>query len=66
METLSLRMGALPTVNGNPSWENNETVIVDSYPNINNGNKYDYRVVYKVWNKDERRENIPAKEVNQP
>lgn len=65
-KVLGLRIGVVPSVNGKPSWNNSdENVIVDSYPNINNGNKYDYRVVYKVWSKDEKEENTQSKEVSQ-
>ena len=64
MKAMCLRVGVVPSVNGKPSWDNDENVIVDTYPTYNKERTFDYKVVYKVWNKEEKEESTVTKEVN--
>jgi hypothetical protein len=65
METLGFRIGVIPNVNGKPSWDGQDIIIIDNVSNKNSEREYDYRVVYKVSNKEEKLSVAENKEVNQ-
>jgi hypothetical protein len=64
METLGFRIGVVPNVNGKPSWDGQEQIIIDNVSNKNSEREYDYRVVYKVSNKDDKKQVAENKEVS--
>jgi hypothetical protein len=64
METLGFRTGIVPNVNGKPSWDGQDIIIIDNVSNKNTEREYDYRVVYKVSNKDDNKAVAENKEVS--
>ncbi len=64
METLGFRIGVIPSANGKPSWDGQDIIIIDNVSNKNSEREYDYRVVYKVSNKDDKKQIAENKEVS--